>query len=389
MLDKSVSFSFDFSFNFSFPRSCSHIVILVCLFFGGYSLPAHAANSAAQDSGKWWNIPYPERFDAKQLRPQSRLKVKGNLLVDENGKTVILRGFNIADLDKLDSDRRWNETLIEEVSQWGANTIRIPVHPVAWRNRGKDWYLQQLDQAVLWANARSMYLIIDWHSIGNLNTQMFQHPMYRTDPVETANFWAAIAFRYRDVPTVAIYELFNEPTDDFVGNGNGSLGKASWPEWRESMEDLIDIIKVYNPDAVPLVTGFNWGYDLSNVVEQPIRREGVAYAIHPYPQKAKVKEESIENFKNAWQKQWGYVADHYPLIATEFGWVREDGYGSHVPVIHNNGTYGPAIIEFMAERNISWTAWVFDPQWSPVIIKDWQFTPSEQGAFFKQVLSEK
>ncbi len=338
--------------------------------------------------GEWWNIPYPTRFDASTLKPQQMLSINGNQLVDSDNKVFTLKGLNIADIDKLARQGQWKKSLFDEVAAWGSNVVRIPIHPMAWRARGKHWYFQELDNAVKWANEHQMYLIIDWHSIGNLKTEMFQHPMYSTNIAETSNFWRDIAFRYKGVPTVAVYEIFNEPTDDFIGNGKGSLGKISWDEWRELMESMVDIVKVYNEQAIPLIAGFNWAYDLSEVMEKPIRREGIAYAIHPYPQKAKVAEESIDAFKQAWQKQWGYVAERYPLMATELGWVKTGGYGAHVPVLHDNGTYGPAIVEFMAERNISWAAWVFDPEWSPVMIKDWDFTPSEQGEFFKKTLLE-
>ena len=32
-----------------------------------------------------------------------------------------------------------------------------------------------LDQAVDWANELGLYLILDWHSIGNLKEEKFQH----------------------------------------------------------------------------------------------------------------------------------------------------------------------------------------------------------------------
>jgi hypothetical protein len=43
-------------------------------------------------------------------------------------------------------------------------------------------------------------------------------------------------------------------------------------------------------------------------------------------------------------------------------------------------------MEYMKDRGISWTAWCFDPDWSPTMISDWDFTPTEQGAFFKTVM---
>lgn len=338
---------------------------------------------------EWWNIPYPTSFDTGSLvNEQDFITVDGNSFVDEAGEEYIFRGVNIADPDKLAYQDRWNKTLFEELDRWGANTIRIPIHPLAWRIRGKSWYFDRIDEAVHWANELDMYLILDWHSIGNLEAELFQHVMYVTTQAETTQFWRDVALRYKNVPTIAVYELFNEPTNDYIGTGVGSLGKASWSTWREMMEELIDLIYTYDKKVIPLAAGYNWAYDLTPIAQEPIRREGVAYTIHPYPQKAKPKVKTKENFFKAWEKTWGYVADTYPVIATEFGWVREDGYGAHVPVIHNDGTYGPNIIEFMEKKGISYTVWIFDPDWSPTMIDDWDFTPSEQGAFFKKVMQE-
>ena len=357
-----------------------------------YAAQADADKMAVWDAGKtstqeWWTIPYPDRFDKAMLtRDQALISVVGKNFIDSNGKTFVFRGVNIADPDKLAFQEKWNRGLFEEVHNWGANHIRLPIHPIAWRQRGADWYFARIDEAVSWANSLGMYLIIDWHSIGNLKTELFQHPQYVTDLAETMNFWKSIAHRYKDVPTVAVFELYNEPTDDFIGAGKGSLGKANWDAWRETLEDLIDLVYVYDSTVIPLVGGFNWAYDLSQIAQKPVRREGIAYAIHAYPQKSKPDTNTREAFHAAWQKAWGYVAETYPVMATEIGWVREDGYGSHVPVINNDGTYGPNIVSFMEPRGISWTAWVFDPEWSPTMISDWDFTPTEQGAFFKDVM---
>lgn len=345
----------------------------------------HGFTGAQQSADEWWNIPYPQSFDAKQLtRKQSLIKVQGKGFVTESGAEFIFRGVNIADPGKLHPQGRWNKALFEEVHRWGANTIRVPIHPLSWRKHGKDWFFERLDEAVLWANSLDMYLIIDWHSIGNLEAEMYQHVMYETTQKETADFWRKIALRYRTVPTVAVYEIFNEPTHNYIGTGDFSLGKASWETWRNLLEDYIDLIRLYNKNAIPLVAGYNWAYDLTPIAAAPVRRENIAYAIHPYPQKAKPQDPTKANFFAMWDKSWGYVADKYPMIATELGWAKETDYGAHVPVINNDGTYGPNIAEYMAKKGVSYTVWVFDPEWSPVMIKDWNFTPSEQGEFFRK-----
>lgn len=336
------------------------------------------------DANEWWNIPYPQAFDSSQLKAQSFIKVKGNKFVDEQGKEVVFRGVNIADPDKLVKQGQWKKSLFEELDRWGVNMVRLPIHPLAYRERGRESYFKLLDQAVIWANDLDMYLILDWHSIGYLETEVFQHPMYYTSKGETLTFWKDMAQHYKGVPTFAVYELFNEPT-----TSGGAYGKLDWEAWRTFNEELIDLIRVIDDNVVPMVAGFNWAYDLTQVKDRPFRREGIAYAIHPYPQKEKLKGKARtqKGFHKAWDLKWGHLAKKYPMIASEIGWVQPDGYGAHIPV-KDDGSYGPYIESFLEERGISWTVWCFDPHWSPTMIEDWSFTPTEQGAFFKKVMQK-
>ncbi|MCG8370397.1 MAG: glycoside hydrolase family 5 protein [Proteobacteria bacterium] len=345
------------------------------------ALPLAMAAQANDAPERFWEQPYPTQLERDSLTvEQDVIRVEGKRFVDERGNTFVFRGMNVADPSKLVTDGQWDRRLFDEIRAWGANTVRLPVHPSAWRYRGRDEYLELIDDAVRWANELGMYLIIDWHSIGYLPSELYQHDMYVTTRQETLSFWRDIAFRYQGVPTVAVYELFNEPT-----TLENTLGRRDWSEWRALNEYLIDMIRARDPDVIPLVTGFNWAYDLRYVRDEPVEREGIAYAAHPYPQKATPAVPGKEHFFALWEEYWGFVADTYPMILTEIGWVREDGHGAHVPVI-DDGRYGPMIAEYIESKGLSWTGWVFDPDWSPVMIEDWEFTPSEQGAFFRQLL---
>jgi endoglucanase len=68
----------------------------------------------------------------------------------------------------------------------GANIVRLPIHPVSWQGHGKEQYFKLIDQAIIWANAQEMYIIIDWHSIGYLPVELFQHSMYDKTMKETS-----------------------------------------------------------------------------------------------------------------------------------------------------------------------------------------------------------
>lgn len=305
-----------------------------------------------------------------------KITVQGKNIVTESGKIIRLKGVSFSDPDKLEHDGQWNLRYFQEAKNWGCNVVRFAVHPTRLNDRGWDAYFKLMDKGIKWAEELEMYVIIDWHSIGNLNTEQFTNKMYNTTWNETVKFWQTTAKRYQDNPTVAVYELFNEPT-----NSGGQLGEFSWATWRPTLEKLIDEITSIDDEKIFLVAGMNWGYFLDEVIENPVNRENVAYCSHPYPQKRE------KPWEPQWEKDWGLVADKYPIIATEFGFMGADERGAHIPCISDE-SYGEAIINYFDKKGISYTIWCFDPNWPPTLISNWNFTPSRQGFFFKKVLSK-
>jgi hypothetical protein len=244
------------------------------------------------------------------------------------------------------------------------------VHPVAWRSRTPAGYLELLDQAVGWCTDLGLYVIIDWHSIGNLKSGLFQAPMYDTSVAETLNFWRTIALHFHGNHTVAFYELFNEPT-----HFRGMLGTLSWTEWRELNEEMIGVIRYWDKDAIPLVAGFDWAYDLDPIRYDPVRAVGIAYVTHPYASKRPPP------WEPKWEENFAFAADRYPVVATELGFALKPG-----DVVDDNH-YGNRITRFLEQRGISWLAWVFDPNWGPPMLQSFdgfKLTPS--GEFFRQAL---
>jgi endoglucanase len=305
-----------------------------------------------------------------------RVSVQGNKFVAD-GKPVVFRGLDFSDPDKLQRDGHWTKAHFQEAKNWGANIVRFPVHPRAWRAHGQDNYIKMMDQGVHWAKELGMYVIIDWHSIGNLRTELYQNDMYKTTQKETTDFWKAMAEHYKDNTTVAFFELFNEPTVQ-----GGKLGTCTWAEWKAMMEETITMIRATGAKTVPLVAGFNWAYDLTPVANDPINAEGIGYVSHPYPMKRS------KPWEDQWTKDWGFVAEKYPVILTEIGFCGADDRGAHVPVISDE-SYGEAITKYCNEKGISYTVWVFDPNWSPMLVADWNYTPTRQGKYFKAALQAK
>ena len=304
----------------------------------------------------------------------SRISVEGNKFVNESGETIVFKGLNIADPDRLVKEGQWHPALFKELAAWGANVVRLPVHPKAWREWGSEDYLKLLDQGIEWAKAEGLYVILDWHSIGNLRTGLYQADMYDTSMRETLRFWYTVSRRYAGEPAVALYEVFNEPT-----TFNNQLGTLSWEQWSKMVMDIIHVIRANSPEAIPLVAGFNWAYDLTPVKNAPIPAENIAYVTHPYPQKRE------KPWVEKWEKDFGFVADNYPVVATEIGYMYPEQEGAHIPCLGDD-EYGKTITEYFEKKGISWVAWVFDPGWSPQLIKDWNYTPTRAGQFFKDAM---
>jgi len=322
----------------------------------------------------WWNQPFPKRPaenpDAKKL---PLISVKENEFINPDGKKIIFRGLAISDPDKLEGQGYWSKKHFEEVKKMGANIVRVPVHPVAWRERTPEGCLKLLDEAVGWCTELKMYVIIDWHSIGNLEMEIFQNPMYNTTKKETYEFWRTIAMHFKGNNTVAFYEIFNEPTHFF-----GLFGSMSWSEWKKINEDIINLIRAYDKETIPIVSGFDWAYDLGPIRYEPINAKGIAYATHPYYMKRK------KPWEPKWDENFGFAKGQYPVIATEFGFEPE-----RIEEGENKG-YGEAIVSFLEEREISWVCWVFDPDWGPRMLESLEnYKLTKSGEFFREALHGK
>jgi endoglucanase len=328
----------------------------------------------AQDTRPWFQ---DEPLKSIQINPKLKvlplIKVEGNKFVDPQGKTMLFRGIAISDPDKVQRQGHWNIDHFKKVKEMGANIVRIPVHPVSWRERTPEKYLKLLDEAVEWCTDLGMYIIIDWHTIGNLETEVFQDPMYNTTKRETYEFWRTISRHFSGNNTVAFYELFNEPT-----TYRGQLGPISWSEWKKIVENMIVIIRAHDTETIPLVAGFDWAYDLTPLREEPINAENIGYVTHPYPFKRS------EPWSAKWEEAFGFAADKYPVFATEFGDDVKTGTmdpdGNH---------YGNQIIGYLESKGISWTIWVFDPEWGGAKIKSWNYDLTPGGDFFKLAMQGK
>lgn len=324
-----------------------------------------------QETEPWYqNGPWTRAEENPQKKTLPLISVEGNRFVNPQGEALLFRGMAISDPDKIEEQGHWGKVHFEEVKEMGTMVVRIPVHPVAWRERTPGEYIKLLDQAVEWCTDLEMYVIIDWHSIGNLGMELFQNPMYNTSKMETYQFWRTISNHFKGHNTVAFYDIFNEPTIY-----RGQLGSMSWAEWKKINENVIELIRAYDPETIPLVAGLDWAYDLNPIRTDPIDAKGIGYVSHPYEHKREPP------WQPKWEEAFGFAAELYPILVTEFG------FGLRPGTSMEEDHYGYQIISYLESRGIGWVCWVFDPEWGPRLLKSWEpYELTEAGNFFKEAM---
>jgi len=306
-----------------------------------------------------------EQFTSPNLADfPSRLHSSGHLVLDDSGTTVILKGLMPPDPYKLAGDDNLNRAFFEGMEKTGANVLRIPVHAEHWEN--DEYYLwRYLDPIVMWAGEMHMYVIIDWHSIGNVVTGAgAQMPDTRQKPMDLAlSFWSTTAHYFRDAPNV-IFEVFNEPES------------ISPKEWKVAAEKLIGAIRAQGADQMVIVGGIDFGRDLSWVLESPVSDGNSAYASHIYPAHASA----------GWSGWFGNVAEKYPVISTEWGYANSAQTGVPSYLIGNRTDYGEPFLEYLADKGAGWVACWYDDEWLPPMFAEGQDQLTDYGEFVLESL---
>ena len=190
-------------------------------------------------------------------KSQGFLHISGKSIVDSTGHQVILRGVNLGGwlvtedwmcgiTDTTDSGGRsarktlesiypdsmvtrlfntWEDNWItasdiDTIKSLGFNFMRVPFE---WRNlqdQNQHWYLDssgnidlsRLDWIVSQAAQRHMYVLLDFHIW--LDQDLAYNGISGTDSVvrSTCQIWRVVAEHFKDNPTIAGYDMLNEPT---------------------------------------------------------------------------------------------------------------------------------------------------------------------------------
>lgn len=317
-----------------------------------------------------------------------RIYVQGSDILDENGNKVVFHGVNSIGVGELIYyEEKWNEEYFEKMSEWNVRIVRLPIHYASyWWNEQQNpgSFLRMLDQGIEWAAKHHIYSIIDFHSCGWPPTGEYfggeydhnwHRNIYEFTPEELKDFWDTVSRYFAGDTRIAFFDLFNEPAKENPNTGGvgDDISVEAWLEWRDFAEGLIDIIRANDPERAVLVGGLQFGYNIMHTANYPIRRENVVYSVHVYKN---------TDWMTSWDVAFGNLAGRVPILLGEVGFDPNDP--------RNPATvedFARPFIDYLDSKNIGWVAWIFGPVWGPSLISDWEGTPTEAGAFFKERLS--
>lgn len=306
------------------------------------------------------------------------LSTRGQDIVNERGEKIMLRGVGLGNWllpegymwkfgDRADRPRRieqlvsdligpedakrfWTEFRrnyiteedIRRIAALGYNSVRPALNARLFVSESASTPsegLQCLDSLVRWCKGQGIYVIIDMHGApggqtgqniddsANDQPELFMESRYQD---ELVNLWKSLAQRYRNEPTVAGYDLLNEP----LPNRTGAEGK-----YKDRLEPLYKritaAIREVDPRHMIILEGADWANDWS-VFSAPFDKN-LVYQFHYYCWDNPAKLKGIGQYLK--------YRDRFNAPV----WVGETG--------ERDNTIYWATMEYFEANNIGWSFW--------------------------------
>jgi len=247
-------------------------------------------NTATADSGM-------TPFEA-----HGKLTLNGTKIVDANNEPFQIKGVSTHGIAWF--PQYVNADAFASVrNDWNGNCMRLAMYSDEdngyCSGGNKDNLKQLVKDGVQYATDLGMYVIIDWHVLGE------QNPNVHKD--EAKQFFAEMSSLYADYDNV-LYEICNEP------NGN-----VNWSSIKKYAEEVIPVIRKNDSDALIIVGTPTWSQDVDQAAKDPIKGyDNILYTIHFY---ADTHKEDLR------RKARIAIDANLPLFCTEFGICDASGNG--------------------------------------------------------------
>lgn len=258
-----------------------------------------------------------------------KLHVCGNQLCNQYNTPVQLRGMSTHGIQWYGWGSCLTEASLDALAyDWDADILRIAMYvQEGGYESNPAAFTAQVTRLINEATERGMYALVDFHQLSpgdpNYNLQ------------NAKNFFRDIV-QAHSTKTNVIYDVANEP--------NG----VSWAGIKSYAEQVIPVIRQYNPDAVVLVGTHGWGSmgtsdgrTAEDIYYNQVNASNIMYTFHFY----------AASHGQAYRDNLVWAAQRLPVFVTEFGSQDYTGDGA------NNFTSTQAYLDILNQYKISWTNW--------------------------------
>ncbi len=260
-----------------------------------------------------------------QVQEKQFLRTNGQDIVDGNGNKIMLRGVGLGNwllpegymwkfgkegdrprkIEKIVSDligaekaaefwqqfRKYyiTEADIARIAELGFNSVRPALNARLFLSEGDNaQFIEEsfvlIDSLVSWCEKHNLYVIIDMHGApggqtgANIDDSPADEPELFMDvrnQDRLVDLWVKIAKRYSDNPTVAAYDLLNEPLPHNTGAAE-KYAHLVEPLYRR----ITAAIRAVDNNHMITLEGVNWSNDWS-IFGEPFD-DNVFYQFHYY-----------------------------------------------------------------------------------------------------------
>lgn len=322
---------------------------------------------------------------------QGFLRAEGKMIVDGEGKNVLLRGIGLGGwmlqegymlkinregqqyrirqrIEELIGPEQTKEFYdawlanymrksdVDSMKKWGFNSIRLPMHynlytlpvekePVAGSNTWLDKGFQLTDSLLSWCKANSMYLILDLHAAPggqgndlNISDRDPSKPSLwdsEANQQKTVALWRKLAERYANEQWIGGYDIINEPNWGFTDpeNDKNGTGEPSNAPLRKLMVDITRAIREVDKNHLIIIEGNGWGNNYRGIL--PPWDSNMALSYHKY-----WNFNDLASIKGILESREKY---NIPV------WLGETGENSNV--------WFTEAIRLLESNNIGWSWW--------------------------------
>jgi hypothetical protein len=231
------------------------------------------------------------------------------------------------------------ESDIKALANWGFNLVRVPFHyNILTPANSPGVYLESgfaiFDSLLSWCTKYHIYAILDMHcapggesdqSISDYDPTVPSLWQDTAKQTRTVDIWRTIASRYHINPTVAGYDLLNEPRWDFPNNNNQPL--------HELYVRITNAIRAVDTVHILYVEGNQYATDFNGLT--PPWDKKIVYSFHKYWNANNAA--SIQTYLNL------RSVNNVPL------WLGETG--------ENSNTWFTECVTLMQQYDVGWSWW--------------------------------